>query len=96
MPINYDMLPEHMRGGMQRYIERGILPGSFLTAVLENNLVLAALRADSTNRHRLLDFAEFLYSEAPSICWGSRASVDRWVERGGLQGLQEAEDDHVP
>ena len=88
MSINYDMLPEHMRDGMQRYIERGIPPGSFLTAVLENNLVLAALRADSVNRHRLLDFAEFLYSEAPTMCWGSRGSVELWVKRGGLQGLR--------
>jgi len=78
---------------MQRYIERGILPGGFLTAVLENNLVLAAMRADNTNRHRLLDFAEFLYSEAPSICWGSRERVERWIKQGGLRGMQKKRED---
>ena len=93
MSINYDMLPEHMRGGMQRYIERGIPPGSFLSAVLANNFALAVSLADSINRHRLPDFAEFLYSEAPSLCWGSRESVKRWIRRGGLQGFQETEDE---
>jgi len=93
---DYDMLPEHMRGGMQRYIERGIPPGSFLSAVLANDFVLAVSLADRINRRRLLDFAEFLCLEAPAMCWGSRESVERWVERGGLEGLREAEDDDGP
>jgi len=93
MSINYDMLPEHMRDGMQRYIERGIPPGSFLTAVLENDLMLAVLRADSINRRHLFDLAEFLYSKAPTMCWGSRESVDLWIKMGGLRGLQETEDE---
>ena len=77
--IDYSMLPEHMQDGARLYIENRIPPGSFMTAVLENNLVEAAARADSINKHALLDWAQWLYSECPSIAWGSPAAVDRWL-----------------
>ena len=76
---NYELLPAHMRGAMRRWIERGIWPGDFLTAVLQNNLVEAAVRADETNLYRLFDYSIFLYNEIPSLSWGSTERTEEWA-----------------
>jgi len=81
-------LPTHMQEGMCRYIQRGILPGGFATAVLENNLVDAFARADATNTHAMRAWASWLYNRAPRGCWGSPKAVDEWSEQGGLAGLE--------
>jgi hypothetical protein len=83
---NYEMLPEHMREGMQLWVERGIDPGDFLMAVLQNDLMGALGKADSTNIDRLKDYGMFLYNEVPSDCFGSLENVSAWMERGGLLG----------
>jgi hypothetical protein len=75
---NIYMLPEHMRGAMLRWIENGINPGSFLTAVLENNLLEAYGRADYINQQRMKDYMQYLYNYAPSGCWGSPEKVAKW------------------
>lgn len=52
--INYATVPvSYMANGMRNYFENGILPGSFATALLENNLTNAAAQADDTNRRFL-------------------------------------------
>lgn len=78
------MLPEHMQGAMERYIAHGIPPGSFLTAVLENDLFEAIGRADYENVQRLADYVRFLYNFAPSNCYGSREKIEAWVISGGM------------
>lgn len=75
-----ELLPEHMWGGMKRYLENGIMPGSFLTAVLLNDLKGALGQADHINRNRLHDIVTFLYNYAPGTCWGSPDKVNAWVE----------------
>jgi hypothetical protein len=86
MSVDYSMLPEHMQDGARRYIERGIEPGGFMLAVLENDLTGAAARADNVNRHCLLIWAEWLYNECPAPAWHSRKNVDAWIARGGTRG----------
>ena len=83
---NYDILPQHMRGAAQRYIENGIPPGSFLSAVICNDLASAMGRADHINRERIHDIVSFFYNEAPGPCWGSREKLAAWLESGGLDG----------
>ena len=75
---NYETLPKGLQGGMQRYLEQGLAPGSFLTAVLENNLFDAVMRADSTNLSFLPDIVKWLHWEVPMECNGSRVLVDAW------------------
>lgn len=84
--IDYSELPEHMRDGMRRYIERGIEAGSFMTAVLSNDLMGALGKADDVNRHQLFAYASFLYNEAPRACHGSPEAVAAWIVQGGLNG----------
>lgn len=88
---NYEMLPEHMRDGMRLWVERGIEPGSFLEAVLCNDLKGACGRADHINRHHLFDYVEFIYNEVPADCQGSREKYIAWMERGGMLGQHEDE-----
>ena len=76
--VNYDKLPKSLQGGAQRYIERGIIPGSFLRAVISNNLVEAVARADDNNLPRLKEIVLWWYNEAPGGCWGSEQKMEAW------------------
>ena len=90
MQIDYSKLPHHMQDGMKLYIEEGIEPGSFMSAVLCNDLMEACNRADHVNIERLRDYASFLYNHAPRSCYGSREIFSKWIGHGGLNGLMKA------
>ena len=81
---DWSLIPEHMIGGLRRYIEFGIEPGGFLEAVLCNDLKNAVGRADNTNKHRLNDYIMFLYNFAPSDWRGSPEKYQAWIDRRGL------------
>lgn len=87
-PESFKGIPDYMIGGLRRYIENGIPPGSFLTAVLSNDLMGAFAKADSTNTVAMVAYARFLYAYAPHDCHGSPAKVRAWMDKGGL-GLLE-------
>lgn len=74
-------IPEHMRGGLQRYFERRIPPGGFLTAVLENDLFGAFSHADPTNRKAIFSYIMWLCNESPNgmVAWGSAKKVQNWI-----------------
>ena len=74
------MIPSHMIEGLRNYVEHGIPPGSFLTAVLENDFVDAVGQADQTNLQYLWAWAALLYNELPERSWGSPAKVKAWME----------------
>jgi len=86
-PDKLHMVPEHLRGGVQRYLERGIQPGHFLTAVFENDLMEAMGRADEISRAGIFGICMFLYNYAPRQSYGSRDAVSRWLRQGGMQEL---------
>lgn len=91
MQINYDRLPEHMRAGFRRYIEHGIPGGSFMDAVLSNDLIGAMETADEINRERLFDTCVFLLNQAPAGCFGSPERVSKWIKDGGINGIMAEE-----
>jgi hypothetical protein len=92
MPIDYTRLPYHMRDGMQLYIEEGIVPGSFLRAVLSNDLMGALGKADDINQAILPVYGRFLYNDAPCGCYGSPETVAAWCNSGGLNGIAAADE----
>jgi hypothetical protein len=71
-------IPDYMVGGIERWIEHGIYPGDFLTAVIENDLREACGRADDTNQKLLYQYVSFFYNHAPSRCWGSPEKCEAW------------------
>jgi hypothetical protein len=78
--VDYLGLPHHMRNAARTYVEDRKRPGSFLMAVLCNDLVEAFHRADKTNNAAMELWASWLYNECPSPLWGSPTKVRDWVE----------------
>ena len=82
MEINYDKVPvPHMVGGVRRYLENGIAPGHFLTAVITNDLGQAVAHGDSNNQAALADWVRFFYNYTPRDCWGSRDIMEAWMRK---------------
>lgn len=73
-------IPDYMMPGLTRYVEQGIEPGSFLYAVLCNDLKDACGRADENNLANLPAYAAWIYNEAPAQCHGSPERVQAWIE----------------
>jgi hypothetical protein len=78
--LDWPALPEKYRHGLRSYIEHGARPGSFLSAVLENDLRQSMGRADVESRRDLFAIVVWLHNEAPAIVWGSAAHVSDWLE----------------
>lgn len=72
-------IPGYMIGGLVRYVFGRIPPGGFLRAVLENDLMGAAGKADEFNRPRLHTYCMFLYNYVPASCKGSPERVAAWL-----------------
>ncbi len=72
-------VPEHLQGGLMRYLVHRIPPGHFLTAVLSNDLKEAMGRADEASRAGLYQIVSFLYNDAPAPCWGTPGKVWAWL-----------------
>lgn len=73
-------IPARMLAALDRYVNQGIRPGSFLTAILANDFTEACMRADDENLRNLPAYAAYLYNELPSACHGSYPKVDAWVD----------------
>ena len=83
---DWSLIPERMIGGMRRYLEHGIPPGDFLTAILSNDLREACMRADEENQRLIFAYVKFLYNYAPAGSWGSPQNYNAWIKLGGLNG----------
>ena len=81
---------EHMEDSMYLWVNKGILPGSFGTALLLNSLSGAVMAADARNRIRIPEWVEWCYWNLPSSCWGSEEKVLAWEAAGGMHGMQAA------
>lgn len=71
-------VPEHLRGALARWYEEALPPGSFLMAVLSNNLMESFKRSDTNGLKSLDSLVDFLFHHFPMDAWGSRENVDTW------------------
>lgn len=79
---DYSVIPEHIIDALERYTEKGISPGHFLTAVIEGDLFEAIGRADNENMRILVQIACYVYNnvKAPTrykgcvAFWGKEQS----------------------
>jgi hypothetical protein len=81
--FKYEILPESLQGGMRRYIEDRIKPGTFLTRCICNDLVGAAGHCSDLNN--LVKVAGFLYNEMPgrpNNIWGSEEAMEAHLKGG--------------
>tara|TARA_R110000868_G_scaffold5782_1_gene33953 strand:- start:25894 stop:26148 length:255 start_codon:yes stop_codon:yes gene_type:complete len=74
----YDAIPDHMMAAIIRYLDNGIKPGDFLTAIIENNLKGAVSHADDTNIGLIPTYVKYFYNHAPMACWGSQENRKAW------------------
>ena len=73
-------VPEHLHEGLILYLTRGILPGSFLLAIVLNDLVATVGHADDDAMRGIKSLVQFLYYDTPGTAWGSPAKVEAWRE----------------
>jgi hypothetical protein len=66
------------------YVQKGIPGGSFIHAVMSNNLMEAIGQADSENLRDIHSICQYVYCHCPHECWGSPEKVKIWVKGGGL------------
>jgi len=83
------LIPQHMQNGVVLWVCMGILPGSFLRAVVENDLFGACRAADDVNQNAIFRYANFFHNYAPSECFGSPKKVAAWEKQGGLGAREE-------
>lgn len=62
------------------YLVHGIPPGSFTTAVLENNLYEAICRADHVNKENIVEIVKEIGMHMPLLAWGSPDKVKLWLK----------------
>lgn len=79
--LNFDgyNVPMHTQATLDRYINHGLRPGSFLEAVLSNDLFRAVGAADLANTLALTEIVKWLYNRAPIGCHGSEEKVHYWI-----------------
>ena len=76
-----EQFPEACARGLIDYFENGLEPGSFLTALLMNDLKATCACADSENVRLIVDYVRWLYNYAPSVSWGSPEKVLHWLRQ---------------
>lgn len=64
---------------IENYYYHKFHPGSFVYAMLCNDFVGAATRADSWNQEKLHDYAMWLINRMPPGSWGNKETVDEWL-----------------
>jgi len=72
-------VPSQLHDGLVLYLTDGVRPGSFLTAVLENDLITAVRRGDPECRAQLAPIVDFLLRHVPIRAWGSAENVATWI-----------------
>lgn len=88
---NYEGLPEHIREGVRRWLEEGLTPGSFLRAVIRNQLVDAVQRADHINLPLLGHIVYWFVNNAPEGSYGSDRCLSNWPMYLRAQARQKEE-----
>ena len=70
--INYSKAPNQgMVSGIRNYVEHGIMPGHFLTALLSDKLTDTFARADGTNGLIVKEWVQWVWGEMPPSLTGS-------------------------
>lgn len=71
--------PPHIVDGLIGYVANGVPPGSFLTAMLENDLVGIDRHADDASRACFWTLLNWIVWTAPAARWGNKNKVAGWM-----------------
>lgn len=81
-------LPEPTRTALANYIVFGQRPGSFLSALLKNDLRGTVTLADKDNMALIWRYITLLYHEAPSLSYGSEQNFNDWIANKGMRWVR--------
>ena len=84
-----DLAPAKIVGSLMLYRDHGVPTGSFLEAVLENNLSEAVGRADCHNLEALPHIVAWVYNCMWAEAWGSPKKVKAWLKHKGAEHVKE-------
>ena len=79
MSWNGQEVPIHTQESLENYLIHGYPPGSFVTAVLTNDLYGVVARADNINKQNLIAITDWVINHAPSMSWGSHELMELWI-----------------
>jgi hypothetical protein len=85
MDLEYHKIPQHIKDSLLRYLQFGYSPGSFLMAVLTNNLGEAIGNADKHSMEKLKLIWLFTVNAMPGVAVGNRKIVDEWMSDEDLR-----------
>ena len=74
----YYQIKESTIQSINDYVEHKLEPGSFVTAVLANDLKGSFGRADHENLGAMFQICCYVYNEIPASCQGSYEKVRAW------------------
>lgn len=74
----WGQIPEHLRGGLARYLIFGVRTGSALQAFLENDLFRFVNCSNEATLAGLQPTVLFLYGYTPSGCYGREGVTENW------------------
>ena len=72
-------VPEIIAQSIKDYVEGRLPVGSFLQAVICNNLFDAINRADDESASCLQGIVRIFYNQTPTACWGSVKRYNDWL-----------------
>ncbi len=74
------MIPQHTKEALIRWVKDGNKydHGSFLTALVSNDLMGSFSHADDINLNSMLDIVRWMHSQLPVICHGSQEKAKEW------------------
>ena len=78
--LDYNKAPNNSGESFKLFVEEGVPTGSFLEALLSNNLSSACSRADHVNRRIIYEYVYFMWEELPSAAWGSPERYKDWLQ----------------
>ena len=80
----YPAMPPLIIEGLRKYADNHLPVGGFLTAVLENNLTEAIVRADMFSLAGIKDIVMYVHWEIPGDCHGSPQAVRAWLSKDSV------------
>ncbi len=78
----YPGVPGWIFHELKAYVLGGQQTGSFLEAVISNDLKDSIAHADDAGVAALKPLVRMLYNDCPGQCWGSREQYVRWIKIG--------------
>ena len=78
----FSPVPDHTREALERYFLYAFEPGSFVKAVLCNDLVSSVARADHFNKPAIAGIVEWIVNNAPDGSWGHEDYYKEWIAKG--------------